>query len=518
MSLLEHPAPSAAATETTLPAEVDIAIVGSGFSGLAMAVRLRRAGFRDFVILERAQEVGGTWRDNSYPGCACDVPSHLYSFSFAPNPEWSSTFSPQPEIQSYLRKVAEDQRILPHVHFGAEMQEARWDPAARRWQVTTARGSLAARVLIAASGPLSEPSVPELPGLDRFRGKVFHSARWDHEHDLSGERVAVIGTGASAIQFVPQIQPRVDKLHLFQRTPPWVMPRRTRPLTRVERAIYRWMPGAQRLMRAAIYWGRELYAIPLMRASLAPITRRLGRANLRRQVPDPALREKLTPHYAPGCKRILISNDYYPALSKPNVDVVTDGIGEVRENTVVTTDGSEHEVDTIIFGTGFHVTDMPIIHRLRGGDGRSMAETNGGMLQAHRGTTVAGFPNLFLLLGPNTGLGHTSVVVMAEAQVGYIVGALRHMRDRAVDAIEVRPDAQAAWNSRLQAAMPGTVWTAGGCSSWYMDASGRVTTLWPDFTFNFRRILRHFDADSYEASPTAPARKPGRVGAPAVAA
>jgi cation diffusion facilitator CzcD-associated flavoprotein CzcO len=478
-------------------AEHDVAIVGSGFSGLAMAVRLLRDGMDDFVVLERARDVGGTWRDNSYPGCACDVPSHLYSLSFAPNPEWSATFSPQAEIQAYLRRVARACGVLPHVRFECALEGAEWDESAQRWELATSSGPLRARVLILAVGPLSEPSVPSLPGLDRFTGRAFHSAAWDHGHDLTGERVAVIGTGASAIQFVPRIQPRVERLHVFQRTPPWVMPRRARPLSRLERAVYRRLPAAQRAMRAGIYWARELYAIPLLRASLAPLTKRLGLRFLRAQVRDPELRQKLTPAYVPGCKRVLISNDYLPSLGRPNVEVVTDGIAEVRERSIVTTDGREREVDTIVFGTGFRVTDFPIADYVRGRGGRRLSDVWQNSPRAHRGAAVAGFPNMFFLLGPNTGLGHTSVVVMAEAQAGYVLEALRHMRARVAGAIEVRPEAQEAWNAAVQRRMPGTVWTAGGCASWYIDRTGANTTLWPGYTFTFRRLMRRFDPASY---------------------
>jgi cation diffusion facilitator CzcD-associated flavoprotein CzcO len=425
------------------------------------------------------------------------VPSHLYSLSFAPNPEWSSTFSPQDEIQAYLRDVAEDHGVLPHVRFECELQDAEWDDVQQRWLLETSAGSLRARVLIIAAGPLSEPAVPQLPGIERFHGKTFHSAAWDHDHALTGERVAVIGTGASAIQFVPRIQPHVARLHVFQRTAPWVMPRRARRLSRCERALYRRLPMAQRLMRAGIYWARELYAIPLLRASLAPLTKRLGRTYLRRQVPDPQLRRKVTPDYAPGCKRVLISNDYLPSIGKPNVEVVTDGVAELRERSIVTADGEEREVDTIIFGTGFRVTDFPIAQRVRGRGGRTLDEVWQGSPRAHRGTAVAGFPNMFFLLGPNTGLGHTSVVVMAEAQAGYVLAALRHMRSHVAGALEVRPEAQTAWNESVQREMRGTVWTAGGCASWYVDRTGTNTTLWPGFTFRFRRLLRRFDAESY---------------------
>ena len=487
--------------------EHDIAIIGCGFAGIAMAVRLKDEG-RDFVVLERARDVGGTWRDNGYPGCACDVPSHLYSFSFAPNSDWSSTFSPQPEIHAYLRRTAERRGILPHVRFGHEVEHAEWDAGAQRWRIQTSGGLVSARALVSAAGPFSEPEIPDLPGLREFPGRVFHSASWDHDHDLSGERVAVVGTGASAIQFVPQIQPQVAELHLFQRTPPWVLPRPARPLTSFERRLYRRLPAAQRLMRSAIYWGRELYAIPMLRASLARYVRVLGKRHLRRQIPDADLRRRLTPEYDPGCKRILISDDYYPSLSQPNVEVLTTGVTEVRGNRVVGADGSEREVDTIIFGTGFHVTDVPIARRIHDAGGRSLADHWAGSLTAHRGTTVAGFPNLFFLLGPNTGLGHTSVVLMAEWQAGYVLQALRRL-DRC-GAIEPRQEAQDAWNEAVQERMQGTVWTQGGCASWYIDRNGRNTTLWPDHTFRFRAAVRRFDPAEYVFTPV---REPAEVSA-----
>ncbi|HWF72923.1 MAG TPA: NAD(P)/FAD-dependent oxidoreductase [Solirubrobacteraceae bacterium] len=497
------------ATEQPPPPErVDIAVVGAGFSGLAMAVALKRSGREDFVILERAGEVGGTWRDNSYPGCACDVPSHLYSFSFAPNPHWTSTFSPQAEINTYLRRVAEEQGVLPHVRFGCELEDAEWDGEGQRWRLRTSTGPVSARVLITAAGPLSEPAIPGIPGLADFEGTVFHSATWNHEHDLTGERVAVIGTGASAIQFVPQIQPRVSKLHLFQRTAPWVMPRPDRKLTRLERLLYRRVPLAQRAMREVIYRGRELYALPLLRVALSPVVGVVARRHLARQVPDEGLRAKLTPSYAPGCKRILVSNDYLPSLSRSNVEVVSEAIREITPGAIVASDGSERPVDTIILGTGFHVTDVAIAVHVRGSDGRSLAEHWGGSLSAHRGTTVAGFPNLFLLLGPNTGLGHTSVVVMAEAQVAYVEHALDYMDSEHVTAVEPRPEAQSEWNAEVQRRMKNTVWTAGGCQSWYLDSKGLNTTLWPDFTFRFRHALSRFDPAEYRLTA-------GRVPEPA---
>ena len=490
---------------------VQVVIVGSGFAGLGMAARLKQMGIDDFVVLERAAEVGGTWRDNTYPGAACDVPSHLYSFSFAPNPDWSSSFSPQPEIQDYLERCATGFGVRPHIRFGAEVRHARWDDAVQRWHVETSapgiRGVpekevLQARYLVSATGALSDPSLPDLPGLETFAGTAFHSARWRHDHDLTGERVAVIGTGASAIQFVPRIQPRVGQLSVFQRTPPWIIPRWDRRFTRPERWMYRHLPFTQRLARTGIYWGREMYVFGFaFDPRLMGAAELVARAHLRRQVPDPELRARLTPDYTIGCKRILISNDYLPALSQPNVDLVTSGIAEVRERSIVTADGTERPVDTIIFGTGFHVTDMPVASRITGRGGVLLADHWRDGAHAHRGTTTGGFPNLFMLVGPNTGLGHTSQVFMIESQINYVADALRQAGARGAATVEVRPEAEAAWNTQVQRDMEGTVWTTGRCASWYLDDSGRNTTLWPSFTFRFRRETRRFDPAAYHFAP-----------------
>jgi len=485
-------------------------IIGTGFSGLGVAIRMKQEGDDDFVLLERASGIGGTWRDNTYPGCRCDVPSHLYSFSFAPNPNWSSTFSPQDEILDYLHDTAEQHGVIPHICFDHELVSADWDEDARIWRLDTSQGEVTADVLISAPGPLSEPSVPDLAGLERFEGTTFHSARWDHEHDLTGERVAVIGTGASAIQFVPRIQPRVSKLHVFQRTAPWVMPHPNRPMTGVERALYRVLPAAQLAMRAGIYWARETFVLGFRRRRMSKLVERIALRHLREQVADPDLRAKLTPHYSIGCKRILPTDEWYSALVQPNVEVVTDGIREVREHSIVLDDGSEREVDTIIFGTGFHVTDLPIAERIRGREGRTLAETWDGSPSAYKGTTVAGYPNLFFMVGPNTGLGHTSIVFMIESQIAYILGALRAMRCEGLDVVDVRPDAQAAYNAELDRMTEGTVWVPGGCDSYYIDGRGHNATLWPTYTWPFRQRLREFDLAAYatEVRRPEPEREP----------
>ncbi|MEV4418342.1 NAD(P)/FAD-dependent oxidoreductase [Patulibacter sp. NPDC049589] len=496
-------------TTAPLPEEVRVAIVGSGFSGLGMAVGLLQDDERNFVILETASDIGGTWRDNVYPGCACDVPSHMYSFSFAPNPNWTRSFATQPEIWAYQQSVVERFGLRPYVRTGAEVVNATWDADRQRWIVETVRGTVVAQFLVAGTGPLCEPKYPDLPGLDTFEGTVFHSARWNHDHDLAGERIAVIGTGASAIQFVPRIQPDAKSLLLFQRTPPWVLPRPDRPITNLERFVFRHLPFAQKLARLGIYLGRESFVLSFNHvAKLRGLPRVIGLKHMKHQIPDDAeLRAKLTPDYQVGCKRVLISNEYFPALNADNADVNTTGIREVRPHSIVDNAGVEHEVDTIIHGTGFHVTDQPIADRLVGADGRRLAEHWSQGMEAYRGTTIAGFPNLFMLVGPNTGLGHNSIIYMIESQVTYVRDALRKTRRGRIGAIVPRRPVVDAENEEIQHRLEGTVWNDGGCASWYQDARGRNTTLWPDFTFLYRRRVASFDEESYETTPAVPARE-----------
>ncbi len=477
---------------------VHVTILGTGFAGLGMAIQLKRHGYDDFVLLEKAAESGGTWRDNTYPGCACDIPSHLYSFSFAPNPRWSHMYSPQSEIREYLHSCTERFGILPHIQWSSELQDASWNEDDQRWHITTVRGQLTTDILVLGNGPLSEPSLPSIPGIEHFEGVLFHSAQWKHDYDLTGKRVAVIGTGASTIQFVPRIQPRVGHLTLFQRTPPWILPRLDHPIAVWQCALFRILPLTQRIVRSKIYWQRELTALGLVyRPGMLEAGMRIAQQHLVAQVPDPVLRAKLTPQYTLGCKRVLLSDDFYPVLTKPNVEVVTERICEVRANTIVTKDGREYEVDTIICGTGFHVTDAHLPQVIHGRDGRSLADTWHDGTHAYKGTAVAGFPNLFLLIGPNTGLGHNSMVFMIESQITYILDCLRTMNRRALQSVEVRPASEEAFNTEMQRRMKGTVWTS-GCASWYLDANGRNTTLWPGFTFEFRRRTRHFDPQHYD--------------------
>lgn len=484
--------------DLALPQHARVAIVGTGFSGLGTAIRLARAGRRDFVVLERAGDVGGTWRDNTYPGAACDVPSRLYSFSFRLNPEWSRSYSTQPEILSYLRTCAREAGVLPHIRFNAELLDAAWDADEQIWRITTARGVLTANFLVMGSGALVEPALPDIPGLEDFTGAVFHSARWNHDHDLTGRRVGVIGTGASAIQFVPRVQQVAAAVTLFQRTAPWVLPRTDRGISRAEQWAYRNVPGLHRLARAGVYTMLESRGLGFVASPrlLAPLER-IGRWNLARAVSDPALREKLTPRYSIGCKRILISNDYYPALAQPNVEVVTDGIERIEPDGILTRDGVRHTFDTLILGTGFHVTDNPGFSRIRGRDGVTLekAWADGGM-RAHLGASVPGFPNMFLLLGPNTGIGHTSAVYMIESQIAFVLQALEYTQRHDILTLDVRPEVEAAYNADLAGRSTRTVWKS-GCESWYLDAEGRNTVLWPDLTFRFRRMTRRFRPAEY---------------------
>ncbi|EON24163.1 cyclohexanone monooxygenase [Nocardioides sp. CF8] len=492
-------------SSTLLPDRTRVAIIGSGFAGLAMAIRLKQAGEHNFVVLERADDVGGTWRDNTYPGCACDVPSNLYSFSFAPNPYWSRAFSPQAEIHEYLRETARRFGVLPHIAFGADVESAHWVDDDQEWIVETSAGTVQTRILVSGAGPLSEPSYPDIPGLEDFAGKRFHSADWDHGHDLTGERVAVIGTGASAVQFVPHVQSRARHLTIFQRTPPWVLPRPDRPVPGLLQRAYAAAPAMQKAVRAGVYWRQEAMLPGLVhKPELLKGVEKLARAHMKWSVKDPALRAKLTPDYRIGCKRILIANGYYPSLAKPNVDVVTDQIARVGVDSITTADGTERPIDTLIFGTGFHVTDSAISDRVRGRHGETLAERWKGSPQAYLGASVSGFPNLFLLVGPNTGPGHTSVVFYIESQVAYVLDALRTMDSLGATSLDVRRDVEDSFNDDVQRRMRGTVWTTGGCGSWYLDESGRNTTLWPGFSFQLRWRTRKFDLGSYDVGRRTP--------------
>ena len=484
-----------------MPEHAEIIIAGAGFSGLAMAIKLRQAGRRDILVLERAEDVGGVWQLNTYPGCTCDVPSHLYSLSFAPNPEWSHTYSPQAEIRAYLRHTADRFQVRPHIRTGVAVESASWDDEEQRWTIVTSAGEFTASVFISAVGPLTEPNWPDVPGLENFEGKLMHSARWDHDYDLTGKRVASIGTGASAIQYVPRIAETVSRLHVFQRTPPWVMPHGNRPINEWERRLYRRLPQAQRLVREGVYASRELMVLGMAKEPrLLGLVEKLSRSHMRKSISDPDLLAKVTPHYTVGCKRIVPSNQWYPALARPNVELITGALAEVRGSTVIASDGEEREVDAIVLGTGYHVTDIPFADHVRGRDGALLQDVWEGSPRAYLGTSIPGFPNFFMLLGPNTGLGHSSMVYMIESQVDHVLGALEAMAGAGASVAEVRADVHASYNLDVDSRMRGTVWDIGGCSSFYFDRTGRNATLWPDWTWRFRQRCREAPGRAYRLS------------------
>ncbi|MFQ3199949.1 MAG: cation diffusion facilitator CzcD-associated flavoprotein CzcO [Zhongshania sp.] len=477
--------------------ETKILIVGTGFSGLGMAIRLKEMGIDDFTIIERAKDVGGTWRDNNYPGAACDVPSHLYSFSFEPNAEWSRVYPSQPELETYLQKVTDKYELRSHICFDHTLSKATYDQSTGQWLVNTSGGDFKARFIISGNGGLAEPKLPDIPGVETFAGHHFHSASWDHDYALAGKQVAVIGTGASAIQFVPEIAGIPKQLSVFQRTPNWIIPRGDRPYNRFERWLFKRIPLVQKIVRAKIYCQNETRVLGMvLHPALMKLFRRAATKHMQRQVTDPLMWPKLKPNFPVGCKRILISNGWYPALQKPNVNLVTDGIKEIREHSIVTNDDVEREVDCIIFGTGFYATDNPIAGKIYGRDGQQLAEVWKDGEEAYLGTTVHGFPNFFFIVGPNVTLGHSSMVYMIETQVNAISRVLKIMEENSSITVEVKLDVQQEYNKGLQKLLGGSIW-ATGCDSWYKHRTGKITQLWPGFTFTFRRRNQDFKLSDY---------------------
>ncbi len=486
--------------------DVEIAIVGAGFSGLGAAIRLAQHGFADYLVLDRGADFGGTWRDNTYPGAACDVPSHLYSYSFALNPGWTRSYSHQDEIHRYINDVAAEHHIADKTWFHTEVTRSDWDEDTQTWNLHIERDGdvdrVRARILIGAVGPLCEPNLPEIEGIDSFDGTLVHSARWDHDYDFTGKRVAVIGTGASAIQIVPRLAEVAGQLEVYQRTAPWIVPRTERPYLPSENWAFRTIPGLQKLIRGSIYTANESIAAGMTYApkALKPVEA-LCRANIFKGIRDPELRAKVTPTFAVGCKRILKSNEWYPTLDRDDVELVTDGIARITADAIVTDDGTEHPVDAIVVATGFHVTDSPVFESIRGVGGTSLADTwsEGGM-KGYKGTFVHGFPNMALLIGPSTGLGHTSMVYMIESQLNYLIDYLTKTRKAGITRTEVKKDVQNRYSASLQHKLKNSVWVNGGCASWYQDEHGNITALWPGFTFNFRNATRHFDIAAYDVT------------------
>ncbi|ATE58266.1 4-hydroxyacetophenone monooxygenase [Actinosynnema pretiosum] len=463
-----------------------------------MAVKLREAGQTDFVILEKADDVGGTWRENTYPGCACDVASMMYSYSFAPNRSWTRTYAGQPEILDYVKRVVKDRGLDRHIRFNTEAVSYEFDEAADRWTVRTAAGEeFRPRVVVLAHGALHVPNVPDFPGLSDFTGEVFHSARWDHSVDLRGKRVAVIGTGSSAVQFVPEIAGVAGHVEVFQRHAQWLLPKADRPLTRFEHRLFALFPPAQRLYRLFAYWTHELPVLAFLHPRLLKVLQAASLRMLRKQVPDPVLRAKLTPDFTIGCKRVLLANDYYPALQRPDVDLVTEGITGFTERGIRTEDGREHEADVVVLGTGFSTENRCANERIVGAGGLTIQEAWREGMTAYLGMTVAGFPNLFMLMGPNSGGGAQSILFVIEAQLHYVVECLRLMRRRRATRLEVRADVQREFNDRLHAKLAKSVWNTGGCHSWFLDSTGHNRQSWPGTGTGYWRATRRPDPTAF---------------------
>lgn len=484
----------------------DLFVVGAGISGIAAAIRLHEAGHRDVVIIERASRIGGTWRENTYPGCGCDVPSSLYSFSFHPSSRWSRLFAKQPEILDYLQEVADHHGVTPRIQFETALEEAAWDETRRLWVLDTSRGRYLARTVIFATGPITEAQVPRIPGLDSFTGETFHSARWRHDLDLRGKRVAVIGTGASAIQFVPEIQPQVLSLLVFQRTAPWVLPKPDLPLGDTAKSLIARFPGIQRGWRRSISGALNAINFGLRNPEVLKPVSALGRQLLRLQIQDPVLRRAVTPDFTLGCKRILFANNYYPALQTDNTTLIPHGLVAVEGNTVVAANGERHEVDVIIWGTGFEVSHPPIGRRVIDAKGQRLSDRwKDTSPEAYLGTSLADVPNAFLMLGPNV-LVYDSFIGLAEAQLDYIVDAVGKLKAQGVSRYTIREDVLASHNARVQAQLKGTVFNAGGCSSYYLDANGRNFAAWPWSLAELKRRLSRFDPAEYDVEPVAASR------------
>ena len=477
---------------------LSVAILGAGAAGLCMAIKLREAGVENFTLFEKAASVGGTWRDNTYPGSGCDVPSMLYSYSFEPKPDWSRKFAPQPEIVDYFETVARKYRLLPHIRFNTEIAEARFDDEEGVWRLRSASGEeFTANVLISGVGQLNRPAYPKIEGLNDFKGVAFHSARWNHDVDLAGKRVGVVGNGASAIQFVPEIAPKVGHLTIFQRTPNWCVPKPDRPFREWEKALYRSVPALARLQRWWTWMMLERNYLAFVQGSFfGKLFEKAALKEMEAHIKDPELRRKLTPDYPAGCKRILLTNDWYPALARPNVEVETSRIAKVTADAIVTEDGVSHPVDVIIHATGFESTDFLAPMKVVGLGNADLNHVWARGAEAHRGVAVAGFPNFFMLYGPNTNLGHNSIIFMIECQANYIAQCVAALRNSRLRYIDVRKEAMESFNRELQQDMQKTVWAA-GCSSWYKTADGKVTNNWSSFTAKYWWEMRHPDFGEY---------------------
>ncbi|HWA01617.1 MAG TPA: NAD(P)/FAD-dependent oxidoreductase [Caulobacterales bacterium] len=481
--------------------DFDVIIAGAGFSGLGMAIALKRAGRESFLVLEKADRVGGTWRENRYPGCACDIPSNLYSFSFAPNPDWTRLYPTQSEIWAYLERCADRFDLRRHIRFNSALTKAEWDEADNLWRLQAGGGeTLTARALVSGMGGLHVPRLPDLPGADRFAGASWHTAAWRDDMPLAGKRVAIIGSGASAVQIAPEIAPIVAQLDLYQRTPNWIVPKNDRPVALEERALFQRAPFLQELKRRLVYLTHELRAPYFMHPpARGGLGERFALKHLTRQVADPALRAKLTPRYRMGCKRVLISDDFYPALARKNVELIDGGAVAITATGVVGAGGAERPADVIIYATGFKPMDLITNVVITGLAGRSLNAEWAAGSEAFLGTAVSGYPNFFTLMGPNSGLGHNSMIYMIESQIAFVMDALAKLDLHHATALDATPEAQRAFNEEIQAKLRKSVWGT-GCTSWYLTPDGKNCTLWPDYTFRFRARTKRVREEDFSFS------------------
>ncbi len=473
-----------------------IAIIGAGLSGIAAGYRLLSEGITDFIIIEKGNDIGGTWRDNTYPGCACDIPSALYSYSFNKKPNWSRTFAQQKEILDYIKNTAKKFNIMSHIKLNTAIKSGYWDNKMMRWVAKTTQGLYTADSVISCTGYLHLPKIPDFPGRNLFGGETFHSSQWRHDINLNGKTIAVIGSGASAIQFVPEIQKKAKQIYYFQRTAPWVLPKPDRETPALEKLFLK-LPLTLSTWRNILFGSLEFFGLALRSPRLLKPIEIFARTYLKRVVPDKELREKLTPDFTIGCKRMLLSNNYYPALCQSNIEVINSGVSAITKDSVLAENGEQRKVDIIIYGTGFYVTDSPTAELITGKGGQTLASIWQGSPEAYLGTVINGFPNFFMVLGPNIGFAHSSATIVIEAQLDYIVAALKIKRKQGIKSLDIKPAVQKKYNRKVQKNLINTVWNTGGCSSYYLDQNGKNSVIFPWSNITLKRWLGNFDIDKF---------------------
>jgi len=496
----KKPKPRSKVKQTHATHVYDCIVIGAGISGIAAAYKMIQADYHDFVVLEKADRVGGTWRDNTYPGCGCDVPSALYSFSFAPSHQWSHLFAKQAEILTYLEQVTHQFKLIDKIKFKHELLSAKWDESQQQWNLQTTKGIFQAKTVVFSTGPITEPALPKIKGIETFNGEMFHSARWNHVVDLTGKRIAVIGTGASAIQFIPQIQPVAKKIVVFQRTAPWVLPKVDLSLNETAKGVIEKYPVIQQLWRSSVAQILNGINFGLRHPQLLEPINVLSKQLLKLQIPDSTLRKHVTPNFSIGCKRLLFANNYYPALQQANVQLVPQGLVEIQRNQVIAANGDRQEVDVIIWGTGFEVSHPPIGQRVYDAQGQLLAERwQDSSPEAFLGTSLEQVPNAFLVLGPNI-LVYDSFIGIAEAQLDYIISGLLQMKNQQIKRMEIKPEVLRQHNHAVQKHLQTTVFNRGGCKSYYLDQNGRNFAAWPWSLKHLKQKLQKLDLEHYRVS------------------